>query len=170
MGGQTYIYGALAGVWGDCYNGGMKVGEIKVKVRFENVMDVELCTRGRLAKRKVRTAMVEAVVDTGAVMLLLPQELVEKLGLKIFDKTTVTLADESRIRLDIADGLMVEICGRKMICDCLVGPPGCEPLLGQLVMERLDLIPDPLNRTLSPRPESPFSPTLKLKTAVGAAG
>ena len=46
---------------------------------------------------------------------------------------------------------------------CLVGPPGCEPLLGQVVLEELDLIVDPLQQQLTPRPESPYLPTLKLK-------
>lgn len=50
-----------------------------------------------------------------------------------------------------------------------VGPPGCEPLLGQIVMESLDLIADPARRTLTPRPESPIEPTLKLKSAALAA-
>jgi hypothetical protein len=58
---------------------------------------------------------------------------------------------------------MVTIGDRKMKSDCLVGPPGSEPLVGQLVMESLDLIPDPVKRTLTPRPESPYRPTLKMK-------
>jgi len=36
-------------------------------------------------------------------------------------------------------------------------------LLGQIVLERLDLVVDPVKRTLTPRPESPFLPSLKLK-------
>ena len=143
----------------------MKVGEIRVKVRFENDMDARLCGAGKLAKKRVRTAAVEAVVDTGAVMLLLPQELVEKPGLEVFDKTIVALADERRVSMDRAGGLVVDIGGRKMVTDCLVGPPGCEPLIGQLIMESLDLIADPAKRTLTPRPESPLRPTLKMKVA-----
>ena len=50
-----------------------------------------------------------------------------------------------------------------MDTDCLVGPPRCEPVLGQLVLERLDLIADPVKRVVSQRPESPFLPSLKLK-------
>jgi hypothetical protein len=50
-----------------------------------------------------------------------------------------------------------------MDTDCLVGPPRSEPLLGQLILERLDLVLDPAKQTVSPRPESPFLPSLKLK-------
>lgn len=50
-----------------------------------------------------------------------------------------------------------------MKTDCLIGPPQCEPLIGQLVLERLDLIIDPLKGTITPRPESPYLVSLKLK-------
>ena len=47
---------------------------------------------------------------------------------------------------------------RQMDTDCFVGPPQCEPLVGQIVLERLDLIVDLSMRTIAPRPESPFLP------------
>ncbi|MCX5790254.1 MAG: retroviral-like aspartic protease family protein [Elusimicrobia bacterium] len=123
-----------------------------------------LNAEGRLEQAKVRRVETEAVVDTGAVMILLPQDLVEKLGLRKTQKAIVTLADDQKIELDRAGGLLVTIGDRQMSIDCLVGPPGCEPLLGQIVLESLDLIPDPLKRTITPRPDSPFLPTLKMKS------
>ena len=47
--------------------------------------------------------------------------------------------------------------------DCVIGPPLCEPLIGQLVLQQLDLVVDCARRTLTPRPESPNLPLLKLK-------
>lgn len=79
--------------------------------------------------------------------------------------TTVRLADERTTSLRRAGSLIITVCGRKMATDCLVGPSGCEPLLGQLVMEGLDIILDPRRRTLAVRPESPDRPTLKMKRA-----
>jgi clan AA aspartic protease len=96
-------------------------------------------------------------------MMLLPQDLVENLGLDIAGKTIVTLADETKRELDVAKMITITIAGRQWETDCLVGPLGCEPLIGQLILERLDLILDPLKRTITPRPESPYLPTLKLK-------
>lgn len=139
------------------------MGEIRAKVMLENRDDRTLYKAGSIAQEKIRTREIDAVVDTGAVMTLLPQDLVEDLGLEIIDRFIVQLADDQKIELPCAAGLNLTIAGRKMETDCLVGPPGCEPLVGQLVMERLDLICDPYNRTLSPRPESPLRPTLKLK-------
>lgn len=139
------------------------MGEIRAKVRLQNYADQVLFEAGRLAKRKMRILEIDAVVDTGAVMTLLPQDLVDSLGLKIFDRLIVQLANDQKIELDQAGAFTLTVAGRSMITDCLVGPPGCVPLLGQIVMERLDLIADPAKRTLTPRPESPFHPTLMLK-------
>jgi len=144
------------------------MGEIRAKVRLENHEDRTLFKSGHLLEKDIRVQEIEAVVDTGAVMTLLPQDLVEALGLEIIDKTIVTLADESRIELNCAGTLTLTVAGRGMKTDCLVGPPGCEALVGQLVMERLDLIADPGKRTLTVRPESPFLPTLKLKSLAAA--
>ena len=48
-----------------------------------------------------------------------------------------------------------------MVTECVVGPPLSEPLIGQIVLEGLDLIADCTNRALTPR--TPDYPTLKLK-------
>jgi len=132
------------------------MGEIRVKALLQN-------ESGRGRRR--RAVEIDAVVDTGAVMTLLPQEVVEKLGLKLQGTTIVQLANDQKIELPCTRGFRLTIAGREMFTDCLVGPPGCEPLIGQLVMERLDLIADPGKRTLTVRPESPYLPTLKMKAA-----
>jgi len=44
-----------------------------------------------------------------------------------------------------------------------MGPPASEPLVGQIVLESLDLLVDCTRQTLMVRPESPLLPLLKLK-------
>ena len=65
--------------------------------------------------------------------------------------------------MSIAGPLALTTVGRTMNTDCLVGPPRCKPLLGQVVLERLDLIVDSTKRQLAVRPESPFLPLLNAK-------
>ena len=48
-----------------------------------------------------------------------------------------------------------------MTMNCVVGPPLSDPLIGQVVLDTLDLIADCTQRTLSPR--YPDHPLLKLK-------
>lgn len=139
------------------------MGEVRARIGLENVRDRILADAGHLSPSAVRHIELDALVDTGAVMLLLPQDAVEALGLTLDGKIIVTLADDSKIELARARHLSVALENREMDTDCLVGPPGSEPLIGQLVLERLDLIVDPVRQRVSPRPESPFLPSLKLK-------
>lgn len=106
---------------------------------------------------------VDCLVDTGAVMLMLPRDVINKLGIAITSKAVVTLANEQKDEMDIAGPLSITIGERKTHCDCLVGPIMGEPLIGQLVLESLDLIVDAQRRSLLPRPESPTQPSYKLK-------
>lgn len=139
------------------------MGEIRVKVRLENGSDIIMYQEGKIKKEEIKKLEIDALVDTGAVMILLPQDVVETLGLKKIDRAIVSLANEEKIELDVGGLVSLEISNRKWTTDCLIGPPQCEPLIGQLVLERLDLIVDPLKRTITPRPESPYLPSLKLK-------
>ena len=79
------------------------MGEIRIKVRLENAGDMRLKDAGRLDVGKVRSVEIEAVADTGAVLTLLPQDLVENLGLVKIDKTVVTLANDQKIEMDLAE-------------------------------------------------------------------
>jgi len=140
------------------------MGEIRAKIRLENNSDHIHCDAGHIKKKAIRFREIKAVVDTGAVMMLLPQDLVEDLGLKVTGRQIVILADERRIELPIAGDIFLTVAGRQWTTDCLVGPPGCTPLIGQLIMERLDLVADPGKRTLTVRPESPLRPTIAMRT------
>ncbi len=88
----------------------------------------------------------------------------EKLGLKKKKKKViVTYADERKEERPVAGILTVKVANRSMECDCVVNPPATEPLLGQIILERLDLLVDCKEGKLVPRPESPYLPMLKMK-------
>lgn len=139
------------------------MGEVRASVLLENGGDRELALRGVVEDRRVRRVQADLLVGTGAVLVLLPQDMVESLGLTTMDKVVVTLANDEKLEMARAGPLAVTTAGRTMNTDCLVGPPRCEPLLGQVVLETLDLVVDPTRQRLTVRPESPFLPSLKLK-------
>lgn len=109
------------------------------------------------------TYLMEAMVDTGSVMVALPQDVVEELGLEILRTVIVTYADERKEERPVAGTVTIKIGKRFMNTDCIVGPPGSEALIGQVILEELDLIPACQRQTLTPRPESPIYPSLKMK-------
>ena len=138
------------------------MGETVVSIGLENYVDRSNAASG-LRTAPVRRTEADGVVDTGAVMLVLPQNVVESLGLEPLRTAIVTYADERKEERPVAGPVAIEVCDRMMVTECVVGPPLSEPLIGQIVLEALDLIADCANRTLTPR--IPDYPSLKLKTA-----
>ncbi len=139
------------------------MGEVVVEIELENLGDGYLVDRGVIKGNEIRRLKIQGLVDTGAVRVMLPQDIVEELGLKTIGKVIVTYANEQKEERDIAGGLLLRIGKRSMNTDCIVGPPRSEPLIGQIVLEALDLIVDSVKKTITPRPESPYLPMLKLK-------
>ena len=138
------------------------MGEIVVDVGLENVGDRELAKAGYLQEADVRHATVQAVADTGAVMLALPEDVVERLGVDVVGSVACAYADGRRGNRSVAGPLTVRIGDRSMPANCVVMPAGTDALVGQVVMEQLDLVADCATRTLGPRPESPDRPLLRL--------
>ena len=61
--------------------------------------------------------------------------------------------------MEIMDGL--EIAGRKAVFDVLVENEGAQPLIGQIVLERLDLV-EPSTGRVIPNPRSPETPMIEI--------
>ena len=139
------------------------MGEIKVTIDLENFIDRYHFRKEQIQESDIRKHSLQAIVDMGAVMLLIPQDVVEKLGLEIVRKVIVTYADERKEERPVAAPVYIKIGERFMITECIVDPPLSEALIGQVILEELDLIPDCQKQTLSPRPESPIYPSLKMK-------
>ena len=138
------------------------MGEIIVDVELENPIDRGRFEYGDLLEADIRSATLKAVADTGAVMLALPEDVVERLGAPVVRSAAFIYADGRRGELPIAGPLTVQIGERWMTTECTVVPEGADALIGQLVMRGLDLVADCVSRTLAPRPESPDMPLFRL--------
>lgn len=138
------------------------MGEIVVDIGVENALDRGLVEAGFWDEADIRQRTVKAVVDAGAAMLVLPEELVAGLGLRTRRIVTVAYADNRREDRPVAGALTVRIGDREMNADCVVGPAASEPLVGQIVLEGLDLIADCATQSLTTRPDSPDRPLLKI--------
>ena len=138
------------------------MGEIVVAVELENPGDRAVVERGYGQESDIRRTTVEAIADTGAMISMLPQNVVERIGVPALRTVVVTYADGRKEERPVAGPVTMKIGNRFMSTDCVVGPPLSQALVGQIVMEALDLVADCTNRTLTPRPESPDYPLLNL--------
>ena len=136
------------------------------KLKLTNDTDLILARTGQLPQGLVRSVEIDALVDAGATMLVLPQDVVEQLGLTIRGLRRVRYADGRVAAIPWVAGLSIEILGREMGCEALVEAAGTVPLIGQIPLEALDLLVDPKTRDLHVNPASPDLPLLDL-LAVG---
>jgi clan AA aspartic protease len=137
------------------------MGEIRVIARLTNAVDEELSRTGKLPAAQVRRYEAEAMVDTGAVRLVLPVHVMQQLGLSVRGQRVAESADGRQEAVAITGPVVVEILGRDTLEEALV--LGDEVLIGQTVLEKLDLHADCLNRRLVPNPAHPDQPVSKVK-------
>lgn len=142
-------------------NGENVMGEVRVKVKLTNGGDEVLVRRGLLTVDKVRVYEADALVDTGAVKSILPVQVVQQLGLAIVGKTRARYANDSGEDVDITEMVGIEINGRRTTEEALVLGSGV--LIGQTVLESLDLLVDCVAHRLVPNPEHPDQPVINVK-------
>lgn len=123
-----------------------EMGEVAVKVKLTNLYDRVRAKQGDIGESDIRHNEYTAVVDTGAVLSVVPQSVVDQLGLEIDRKTTVDLAGGKAQRVGVVFSLYFEIMGRGTADEAYV--MGDEVLIGQTVLEKLDLLVDCTNQTL----------------------
>ncbi len=138
------------------------MGRVMTKLKVSNVVDCVGVAEGSLPQERVRSVEIDALVDTGATQLALPEEVVRAVGARIVGHTTARDARGVLVELPWVGALRIEILGREMDCDALMLPEGATPLIGQIPLERLDLIVDPKSRDLRVNPASPDVPLLDL--------
>ena len=132
------------------------MGRVVTKLRITNHADLVHTPHA------IRSTEIEALVDTGATMLALPEEVVEAIGAKPHGTRRARDARGITIEVPWVGGLLIEILGREMTCDALVLPRGATALIGQIPLEGLDLIVDPKSREVHVNPASPDMPLLDL--------
>ncbi|MHC1611326.1 MAG: retroviral-like aspartic protease family protein [Candidatus Methanospirareceae archaeon] len=126
------------------------MGKVVEKIKVINFKDTS------------KSIEIEAVIDTGATMSVLPVDLIQKLGLERLDEVSVRHADNSVKRKEVYGSIILEIAGRKAVFDVLAEDEGAQPLIGQIVLERLDLVIEPSTRKVIPNPRSPETPMIEI--------
>jgi len=134
-------------------------------IKLTNSIDEELAIRGDARPDDVRSVEIEALVDTGATMLVLPLEVVERLGVRTAGYRNVRYADGRVAQVPWVAGIKIAILGRETVVTALVEGRGTTPLIGQIPLEELDLLVDPKSRELRVNPASPDAPLLDILSA-----
>ena len=105
----------------------------------------------------------EAKVDTGATLLVLPELTALHFNFPKIRKQIVKYANEETAERDIVWGVEVEVCQRKGVFEAIVQPAKKYALLGAIVRETLDLIVAPRGLQIYPNPRSPNLPMAEIE-------
>jgi clan AA aspartic protease len=129
------------------------MGEVRVKAKLTNAADEALVRRGLLKPEQIRTYEADVLVDTGATPTVLPAEVVSRLGLGIRGQRVAEYADGRKEAVGLTEPVIIELAGRDTAEEAMV--LGDEVLIGQTVLEKLDLFVDCQGRRLVPNPAHP---------------
>jgi clan AA aspartic protease len=114
------------------------VGTFSVELEVDNPAREEFVT-------------VEAMVDTGAIYTMLPEDLLERLGVERLESDVFELAADSLVEYPIGDAV-VRLQGRMRTVPVVFARPENTPLLGATTLEIFRLVADPVNKQLIPAP------------------
>ncbi len=127
------------------------MGRFPVDVTIANNEDVIDARKGTLPPEKVRRVQIKGVVDTGASRLVLPASVVKQLGLPEAGTVAVRYADHRKATRKRVKEALITIEGREGSFSAVVEPKRTDALIGAIVLEELDLLPDCTNLRLRPR-------------------
>lgn len=137
------------------------MGEVRVTVKLTNAADLALSRRGKLDKKDVRFYEADAMIDTGAVQTVIPYDVVNALGLQTPEKRGVEYADGRNEIVPVTEAILIEVSNRRTNDEALV--LGDEILIGQTILEKLDLHVDYANQVVIPNPAHPHQAITKVK-------
>ena len=115
-------------------------------------------------EQTLRPMKINALVDTGAITLYIPEHIVLQLKLEALEQREVTTADGKKRLVPYVGPVQIRFENRNCFTGALV--LGDSVLLGAVPLEDMDLVINPRLQTITVNPESPNIPAalvMKLK-------
>jgi len=123
------------------------MGIVHTEITIKNARDVLNVRYENGNAPKVRQATLQVVVDTGAMTLVINEQMRLQLGLAVVGTKQATLADDTKKTVQIAEPVEIHWKNRSMTCQPWVVNSG-RILLGAIPLEDMDLIVDPAKQEL----------------------
>ena len=119
------------------------MGTVYAELILKNERDIINYEQGLIPEKDIRSATVQAVVDTGSTDMIIPEALREKLGLGIKGETLTRIANGQRVPCQRTETVEIWWKNRSSVIRALVIPGGEEVLMGVIPLEQMDLIVHP---------------------------
>jgi clan AA aspartic protease len=118
------------------------MGQIHVSIDLINPIDAENARRLMIDPDEVRQITVRALVDTGALLMVINENIQEYLQLPIVDYRRLELANGKCMECPVVGPLMIRCVDEITNCNAVVMPGDSEPLLGAIPLEDMNLVID----------------------------
>ena len=124
------------------------MGSVYEEITLENTRDAGKAMDGIITADKVRATTLMALVDTGAMTLIISEKIRQTLGLRTAGHYIATLANNEDHVCDITEPVTVHWKDRFVPCSAWVLPGLTEVLLGVIPLEGMDLRVNPVEQKL----------------------
>lgn len=139
------------------------MGLVYADIELINGGDLEMARRHLLDIDEVKRMYVNILVDTGAIMLCINENIQEQLQLPVVEKRKAQLANGHIVECDVVAPVEVRFKNRQTTCRAMVLPDDSEPLLGAIPMEDMDVLVHPQRRELILHPDHPYFAQMTIK-------
>jgi clan AA aspartic protease len=139
------------------------MGLVYAEITLINGDDLVLSRKKIIGEEEVRKMNVNMLVDTGSYNLCINEEIQEQMQFEIVEKRKAQTADGRIVECDIADNVQIRFKNRATTCRAMILPGNCEPLLGAIPLEDMDVLIHPQRQELIVNPDHPYFAQMKLK-------
>jgi len=139
------------------------MGLIHTEIELISGDDLALNRRGFIKPDEIKRIKVSALVDTGAYMLSINEQIKLQLDLQVLDEQEAELADGTLSKVNIVGPVEVRFENRRTTVDAVVLPNETEVLIGAIPMEDMDVLVDPKAQKLIVNPAHPYLAKKSLK-------
>ena len=125
------------------------MGEVRETITLVNIADTARAGDGLIPESQVRQIAVDAVVDTGAMSLVIGEGTCRRLGLAVERESGVLLVGGVKQACKVAGPVGIRWKDRSTIIHAVVLPGEDDVLMGCLPLEDIDLMVNPVERCLT---------------------
>lgn len=138
------------------------MGTVYADIELINASDITLARRYMIGEEEIRSLRVNMLVDSGAYMMAINENIQTILGLEFRQRKKLLLANDKMIECDIVGPVEVRFANRTATCSAFVLPGDSEPLLGLIPMEEMDVLIHPQRQELIVNPKHPDYAVLRM--------
>ena len=148
---------------GTSLTGEKEMGYVYADIELVNEDDVALHRHGILPENEIKRITCRVLVDTGAWDLVINEEVQKQLNLRVVERRTVKMADETLLDVDVVGPIEIRFENKRTLAEAVVLPDTSEVLLGAYPLQGLDAFIDAKRERLLVHPDSPNNPKSKIR-------